>query len=172
MCLPLAALPIIAAVAGTGMTVAGKIYEGQTANALAEAQATALEQQQEAERRAAGFEIAQRERGFQRAQGAAIAQVGASGVGLAGSPSEVLVDNAGEHQLDLEAIRYGSRLKQNQLGTQADIERYKGKSSRFASFIGAGAEAFGGLSSLYNPAKSIRFGGSVFARSGGGIGYM
>ncbi len=166
MCVPVAALPIIAAAAGTGLSVVGKLYEGQQASALAEANAKAYEQAQEAERRASGFEIAQRERGFQRARGQAIAAVGASGVGLAGSPTEVIADNAGEHQLDLEAIRYGSKIKQNQLGTQADISRFQGRSSRFASYIGAASELAGGISSFYDPTKSIKFGGSMFARQG------
>ena len=148
-------LPALAVI-GTGISVLGKISSGRSAKALAEAQAQAIEQQSEADRRAAGFEIAQQTRQFQSRQGAAIAQVGASGVGLTGSPTEVLVDNAGEHALDLEAIKYGSLLRQSQARSQAGITRWQGNQAYKASLFGAAATAF-------DFTKSIKFGNSPFA---------
>lgn len=177
MCFPGAGIALT--VASTAMSTFGAIYQGQQEKALADAQAAAIRQQAEADRQASGFEIAREERQYQRERGANIAAIAGSGVGLAGSPSEALVDAAGEHQLDLEAIAYGSRLRRNQLETQADITRWSGKQSRFAGFLNAGSELIAGASSLMgqgdqlqnqtpnsgiNPQRAVRFGRSMFAR--------
>jgi hypothetical protein len=141
-------------IASTLIGAAGAIAQGQQANAAAQAQARALEQQAEAERKAAGYEVMQQDRQNQLAQSAARAQVGASGVGLQGSPTEALLANVGQQQLDLEAIQYGSTIKQNNLRTQAEITRQQGKQAKTASFINAGSSLIQGATKLgSNPFK-------------------
>jgi len=122
---------------GTAVSAAGSIAQGNQAAAAAEAQAAAIEQQAEAERRASAYEALQTSRKQELQQSAARASIGASGVGFAGSPTAVLVANAGQGQLDLEAIRFGSTLKQNNLGTQADLSRMQGRQAKAAGAIGA-----------------------------------
>ncbi|RUZ74072.1 hypothetical protein EN947_25550, partial [Mesorhizobium sp. M7A.F.Ca.US.003.02.2.1] len=95
--------------------------------------------------------------------GQARAQAGASGVGLSGSPTEVLAANARQGQLDLGAMLYGSRLRQNNLNTQAAISRFSGKQAATASIFNAGSALVGGLSKIYDPTKAVSLGGSAFS---------
>jgi len=150
----MAALPAI----GATISAAGALMAGRQEQALARAQGAAFDQQAEADRRAANFEIARESRSLQAIQGAAIARVGASGVTLQGSPAEVLAANAAEHQLDLEAIRYGSQLRQGQLKTQAQISRFQGAQARTDSVVRAGSEFVSGISQYYDPNKAVRLG--------------
>lgn len=148
---------------GTGVSVAGSLMQGNQQEAMAEAQAKAYEQQAKAEQQASSFEQQQERRKQELQLSSARAQVGASGVGFAGSPSAVLSSNAGQGQLDIAAIQYGSTLRQNNLGTQASISRFQGKQAKQASIINAGSSFISGVSSLYDPKKSAKFGGSIFA---------
>lgn len=162
MCL--AAAGIIASIAGTAVSAFGAIAQGQQQQALANAQAKAQEQQAEAERRAAAFESAKEFRQQSLAQSAARAQVGASGVGFAGSPTEVLTANAGQGQLDLEAIQFGSTIRQNNLRTQADISRMQGKAAKTNSLFNAAGSIAGGVSSAFGQyQKSVSLNQNPFA---------
>jgi hypothetical protein len=155
--------PVTLGVIGTMVSVAGSIASGAQAQAQAEAQARAYEQQAQADSQAAGYE-AQRERRQQELRAAnARAQVGASGVAMAGSPTEVLVANAREGELDIQAIRYGSQIRQNNLRTQAEISRMQGKGAMAAGLINAGSGLVSGLSGLYDPNKAVKFGRSPFS---------
>ncbi len=142
-------------IAGTAISAGGALAQGQQAQQAADMQAKAYQQQAQADAQASAYEQ-QRERHKQDLlQAAARAQVGASGVGLKGSPTEVLAANAREGQLDIAAIRYGSQLRQNGLQTQGQIAQYSGKQAKTASYI-AGADA------LASGMKSIKFGSNPF----------
>jgi len=161
MCI--AALPAIMTVASTAIGMAGAIKQGNDANALAEAQARAYEASAINDRKASAFEQA-RERHKQELMAAsARAQVGASGLAFEGSPSTVLAANAAQAELDIQAIQYGSTLRQGQLSTQADITRMGGRQARTAGYIGAAGEFVSGISQLYDPNKAVKFGRSPFA---------
>ena len=155
-------IAVIATVASTLVGVAGAISQGNAAQAAADAQADALRKQAVAEQQAAAFESSQTFRKQQLEQSAAKAQIGASGVSLAGSPTEALIANVGQNQLDLQAIQYGSTIKQNNLRTQADIATMQGKQAKTASFINAGSSLFSGISSLYDPNKAVKMGANPF----------
>lgn len=150
-------------IASTLIGAAGAIAQGNAAQAAADAQAAALEQQAQAEQKAASFEAAQTFRKQQFEMSSARAQIGASGVAVTGSPTEALIANVGQNQLDLQAIQFGSTIKQNNLQTQADISRMQGKQAKTASFINAGSSLISGVSSLYSPNKAVKFGQSPFA---------
>jgi hypothetical protein len=154
------------ALLGVVVSAAGSIVAGQQQAQMAEYQARADEQQAQADAEAAGFEASRERRRQELAAANARAQVGASGVALTGSPTEVLTANAREGQLDIQAIRYGSQLRQNNLRTQAGISRFQGKQARTAGFINAASGAISGLSNLYDPNKAVRFGGSAFSSGG------
>jgi hypothetical protein len=160
MCLAIA--PLLSVV-GTAVSAAGAIAQGNQAAAAAEAQAKAIEQQAQAQQAADAFEASQLDRRNRLQQANARAQVGASGVGFEGSPAAVLAANAGQGQLDLEAIRFGSVLKQNNLQTQAELSRMQGRQARTAGFINAATGFIGGASQLYDPNRSIRMGQNPFA---------
>lgn len=150
-------------IAGAGMSAAGSIMQGNQQAAMAEAQAQALEQQKKAEAQASAFEQQQERRKQELQLASARAQVGASGVALAGSPTEVLTANAAQGQLDIEAIQYGSTLRQNNLGTQAGISRFQGKQAKQAGIIGAASNLVSGISNIYDPNRAVKFGRSAFA---------
>jgi hypothetical protein len=153
----------ILTLASTALSVGGAVVQGQQAAQNAEMQAKAIDQQKQAQANADAYEAQQEKRRQELAMSNARAQVGASGVGFSGSPTEVLTANAGQNQMDIDAIRYGSTLKQNSLTTQAAITRYGGKQARTASYINAGSNFVSGLSSLYDPNRAVRFGQSAFA---------
>lgn len=147
---------------GIALSVAGSLASGAMAQANAEAQARAYEQQARADSQASAYEQAREKHKQDLLAAQARAQVGASGVGFQGSPTEVLVANAREGQMDLQAIQYGSQIRQNNLRDQAAISRFQGKQAKAAGFINAGSNVISGLSGLYDPSRASRFGGSVF----------
>lgn len=151
------------ALLGIGLSVAGSVASGAQQQQMANYQAKAYEQQAQADAQASAFEAAQEKKKQDLLQASARAQVGASGVAVAGSPTEVLSANAVQNQLDLKAIQYGSQLRQNSLRTQADISRFSGKQAMTGGIIKAGGNLVSGLSNLYDPNKSVKFGSSVFA---------
>lgn len=144
------------AIAGTALSAGGALVEGQQQKQMADYQAKAYEQQAQADAQSSAFEAAQERKKQDLLQSQARAAAGASGVAIAGSPTEVLAANAKQNQLDIAAIRYGSQLRQNSLTTQADISRFQGKQAVTASIFKAGSSLFGGL-------KSVKFGGSALA---------
>jgi hypothetical protein len=141
--------------ASTAISAAGMVMQGKQAEAMANYQAKAYEQQAAADQQASAYEASRERHKQELLQANARAQVGASGVALAGSPTEVLVANAREGELDLQAIRYGSQLRQNNLRTQAGISRFSGKQAKTASMIGAAGAVVGGLYSTYERGVQI-----------------
>ncbi|UDL89507.1 hypothetical protein LGH82_31395 [Mesorhizobium sp. PAMC28654] len=149
--------------AGTALSAGGALLQGQQQKQMADYQAKAYEQQAQAEAQSAAYEQGQERHKQDLLQAQARAQAGASGVGIAGSPTEVLAANARQGQMDLDAMLYGSRLRQNNLYTQADISRFSGKQAVTASIFSAGSALVGGLSKLHDQPKAVTFGGSALS---------
>jgi len=150
-------------IATTGLQAVGSIMQGNAAAEAGKAQQAAYQQSAEYERMAAGYEatkVAERNR---RAASAALTQVAGSGVSLTGSPTDVLADNAIQSQMDIDAIRFGSTIKQNNLLTQGDLAKMQGDQKQQAGYIGAATNVASGLTALYTPRSSIKMGGSAFA---------
>jgi hypothetical protein len=150
-------------VLGTAVSAGGALASGAQQQQMANMQAKAYEQQAQAEAQSSAFEAAQERKKQDLLQASARAAVGASGVAVAGSPTEVLAANAAQNQLDLKAIQYGSQLRQNSLTTQAAISKYSGKQAMAGGILKAGSGLVSGLSNLYDPNKAVKFGGSVFS---------
>ncbi|MER8829862.1 hypothetical protein NKH73_27765 [Mesorhizobium sp. M0938] len=142
------------ALIGTALSVGGALVEGQQSRQMADNQAKAYEQQAQAEAQSAAFEQGQERHKQELLQAQARAQAGASGVGISGSPTEVLAANARQGELDIKAIQYGSRLRQNTLTTQAAISRFSGEQAVGASIFKAGGNLVDGLSKIYDPTKA------------------
>ena len=141
--------------AGTALSVGGALLEGQQQKQMADYQAMAYEQHAQADAQQAAFDQSQERHKQDLLQAQARAQVGASGVGIAGSPTEVLAANARQGQMDLGAMLYGSKLRQNNLNTQAAISRFQGKQAVTSSIFGAGSALVGGLSKIYDPTRAL-----------------
>lgn len=154
--------------AGTALSAGGALAEGQQSKQMADYQAKAYGQQAQADAQSAAFEQSQERHKQDLQQSQARAQAGASGVGISGSPTEVLAANSRQGQVDLDAIQYGSRLRQNNLNSQAAISRFSGKQAVTASIFNAGSNLVSGLSGLYDPTKAVTFGRSAFPPPPGG----
>jgi hypothetical protein len=155
-------------IATTALSAFGSIMQGNQAAEAGAAQQAAYNQAAENERLASGYEatrVADRNR---RAASAALTQVAGSGLTLTGSPTEVLADNAVQSQMDIDAIRFGSQIKQGNLRTQGDLAFMTGQQKQQAGYIGAATSVAGGLTQLYTPRSAIRLGGSGFSLSGTG----
>jgi uncharacterized lipoprotein YbaY len=150
-------------IAATGLQAVGSIMQGNAAADAGAAQQAAYNQAAENERLAAGYEATRVFDKGRRAQSSALVQVAGSGVSLAGSPTEVLADNAVQTQLDVDAIRFGSQIKQANLKTQGDLAFMQGQQKQQAGYLGAVTNIAGGLTQLYTPRSSVRLGGSAFA---------
>lgn len=149
--------------ATTALSAVGSIMQGNQAAAAGRAQQQAYNQSADNERLASGYEATRTFEKGRRAQSAAITQVAGSGVSLAGSPTEVLADNATQTAMDIEAIQFGSTIKQNNLRTQGDLAMFQGQQKQQAGYIGAATNVASGFASLYTPRASVRMGGSAFA---------
>lgn len=161
MCDPVSAM-IGLTLAGTAVSAAGSIAQGNSAKELAGFQAAAYEQQARAQQNTSAFEQLQARRKQDLAASQGRADVGASGLAITGSPTEVLVENAGQGELDIAAIQYGSTLKQNQLRTQGKISIFSGEQAQKAGYIA-------GVSTLLTGAgKAIQMGVSPFSAPGRG----
>lgn len=98
-----------------------------------------------------GFALRDQARASEVAQGRAIAQYGASGVGASGSPLDVLADSAGQSALDRLKIKYN-------YDSQANLERAKASAYGSSSVINATAAGVRGYANAIP-----MFGGSTAA---------
>lgn len=155
MCVGLETLGIV-------LSVGGALVSGVQSMQMAKAQQQAYEQQARADAQASAYEAGQEKKRQQAAAAAATAQVGASGVALAGSPTEVMSANARENQMDIDAIRYGSAIRQNNFRTQGQIAAMQGKQAMVGSIFKAGSNLVSGLSNMYDPNRSANFGQNIF----------
>ncbi len=149
--------------ATTGLQALGSIMQGNAAADAGAAQKAAYDRAAENERLSAGYEATRVSDKNRRAASAALTQVAGSGVSLTGSPTEVLADNAIQSQMDIDAIRFGSEIKQGNLRTQGDLAKMQGDQKQQAGYFGAVTSVASGLTALYTPRSSIKFGGSAFA---------
>jgi hypothetical protein len=155
-------------IATTGLQALGSIMQGNAAADAGEAQQAAYRAAAENERLASGYEATKVADKNRRAASAALTQVAGSGVTLTGSPTEVLADNAIQSQMDIDAIRFGSTIKQNNLLTQGDLAKMQGDQKQQAGYLGAATNVASGLTQLYTPRSAVRMGGSGFGMSGTG----
>lgn len=144
---------------GIVLSVGGALVSGVQSMQMAKAQQQAYEQQARADAQASAYEAGQEKKRQQAAAAAATAQVGASGVALAGSPTEVMSANARENQMDIDAIRYGSAIRQNNFRTQGQIAAMQGKQAMVGSIFKAAGTA---ISGMYDPNRAEKFGTSIF----------
>lgn len=162
MCDPVSAL-IGLQLAGTAVSAFGQISQGNTAAEMGKLQNQAYQQQAKSVETASAFEALQTRRKQELAEGNARAQVGASGVAVEGSPTEVLTANAGQGELDIQAIMFGSKVKSNQLLTQGNIAEWSGGKAQTAGYIAGASTLLTGTAQAFMPKNSVKFGQSVFS---------
>lgn len=162
MCDPVSAL-IGLQLGGTVLSAAGSVMQGNTAAEMGKLQNMAYQQQAKSVETASAFEQLQARRKQELAAANARAQVGASGVALEGSPTEVLIENAGQGELDIQAIQFGSKVKSNQLLTQGALAEYSGGKAQQAGYIAGAATLLSGTAQAFMPKNAVKLGQTVFA---------
>lgn len=144
----MAFLPAIAAVA----SVAGGVLQGigaarqhRAAADAANYNARANDMAAKAERDAAAAEGEDRRRKLMGQRASAIADRGASGVALAGTPLLVDEDVLGEIELDVARIGQKGAARATQLENQSTLDRMTARSHKSAKGLAAGASILGGI---------------------------
>lgn len=154
-------LPIIS----TGLSVIGAIQEGRQAQQVAQYNAAVAQRQaQEARQRtainvqSARVETAAKRREALRRLGTAQAQFGAAGLTLAGTPTDVLANMAGELELDArltafqgDIARFEGATQTQRFQSEGELSLLEGRQARQKSLLTAG----GTLVKAASPGGSI-----------------
>lgn len=121
MCLP--ALAAIAGLAGSVVSGIGAAQQAKTQQASLDAQAALQKREALVEQGTAKYEADRTQDKIARTLGAQRAGFVASGIGLDGSAADIMDDTATEGGLDIAAIRWNSKLKQDKLGYESKISK-------------------------------------------------
>lgn len=157
---------IIAAITAA-ITAYTSIQSGKAQKRISDYNAALAERQAEDERLAAA-DKAER----QREQNEALLSrqrllYNVSGVGMAGTPSDVLMDTASKLELDAQAIKYGGESRGFALETQANIQRMQGAVAKKTGWWNAGTTLLSAASSISGSyAKNDNYSKSVSALKG------
>jgi hypothetical protein len=124
---------------GTAFSVVGALSQGQQSNSAAEYNAQVANNNAIASRQQAEANAAAQQRKARLTQGAMRAGYGAAGVGLEGSPMDVLEQSASMAELDRQNILYGGTLKAQGYGATAGLELMRGDAAVTGSYFNAGS---------------------------------
>lgn len=138
-------LPALAALAGAVVSGIGAAQQAKAQQASLNAQAAMQKREQIVESNTAKYEADRTQDKVDRTLGAARAGFVASGVGLSGSAADVLDDTATEGGLDIAAIRWNSKLRQDKLGYEAKISKMNAAAAGRAATLGFIAPVIGGV---------------------------
>lgn len=139
MCTPLAL-----GIAGGVVSGIGSFQQKQTDAMNYTMQANGLQRDINAEKEASAFEIASTRREVSKTLGSARAGYAANGLALSGSAAEVIDQSAIQGELDLETIRWNSKVKQDNLSYQQAGARANAKASKAAAPIAFFGSVFSG----------------------------
>jgi hypothetical protein len=148
-------------IAGSILSAFGDFYQGIAAGAAADYNAKMYQQSAAYARQNALFAATQQARENYLRLGDMRANIGASGArgGDAGSGSfaDVLADTAAQGELEKQQILVAGEAKAHMLDMGASLEEFKGKTSRTAGYLSAGADLLGagGGGSVRGPGSSI-----------------
>lgn len=143
----LPAIAAVASVAGGVLSGIGAMQQSKAAAASSEYNAKAGDLAAAAERDAAEAEGEDRRRKLMGQRASAIADRGASGVALAGTPLLVDEDILGEIELEVGRVGQRGAAKATQLENQSTLDRMTARNQRRAGPISAGASLLGGIAS-------------------------
>jgi hypothetical protein len=144
-----------ASLVGTGLSAVGSIAQGQAAKAQSDAQAKGLEQQASYEQQAGEYQAARKNDEVQGVMGTQVAQGGASGFDLTGSPSDAISSTASQGQMDIDAIKTNALGQAQNLRYQANVTRAAGRSAQTAGYIGAFTNLASGIGGAYSDYQRV-----------------
>lgn len=135
-------------IASSAASAMGSMQQAQQQAALSRYNAQSMRNAAESARLRAKASSDRRERELKKAAARNIANFGASGIDMAGSPVEFLADQAAEAELDTLLIEYGGELeaqgyetKATQFGFQADATEAGAPLTAAGILIGGAAKA-------------------------------
>lgn len=148
MCPPvIAAIGVIASVAGSVVSGIGAVNQANAQAAQANAQAQLQERQAGLELQAGQQDARRKQEEARRMIGQQIGQYAGSGVTLEGSPTDIVMDTQRETFLDQQAILLNSEMKADNRRYEAQISRMNAKGFKQAgtlAAVGAGINAVQG----------------------------
>lgn len=141
-----AALPFLS----TAFSVIGAISSGMQQKDAADYNAAVANNNAIAARQQAAANAEAQARESRRRIGSARAGYGASGVGLEGSPLDIIEQSAMEAEIDRQNILYAGDLKAQGFENTAALEKSKGKNAMTGAIFKAGSSLLTGTQSYMN----------------------
>jgi hypothetical protein len=129
---------------GTAFSVMGALNQGQQAKNAADYNAAVANNNAIAARQQAEANAAAQQRKARLQLGSMRAGYGAAGVGLEGSPMDVLEQSASMAELDRQNILYGGELKAQGYESTAGLELMRGDAAVTGSYFTAGSSLLTG----------------------------
>lgn len=142
-----AAAPYLTAGAAV-LTAVDAIATGRQQQAVANANAAALEADARQARIAADYEAERLRDRLTRARSAQMAAAGGAGVTLMGGPTEAIAETAVQGAMDVSAIRRSGTVEEARLQGQAGIQRLQGRMAANAGWSRAFGSILTGATSL------------------------
>lgn len=133
---------------GTAFSVIGALNQGQQAKSAAEYNAAVANNNAIAARQQAAANAAAQQRKARLQIGSMRAGYGASGVGLEGSPLDVLEQSAAMAELDRQNILYGGTLRSQGYQATAGLELMRGDAAETGSYLSAGSALLSGAAKM------------------------
>lgn len=138
-----------ATVAGTGISVAASIAQGQQQRKAAEFQSKELEQQALETKQQAGLQVAAQDQRSARILSSIRTSAAASGIEISsGSPLESYNVASEQSQLNDMYTKYAANLLSQGQQSQAELTRWGGKNAETTGYLTAGGDVISGLGSL------------------------
>lgn len=144
MCPPI--LVAAASLAGTALSAAGAIQQGNAQKAAADAQAAAYNRQASLALQQGEYQAGRTQNEIDKVIGMQVASVAGSGINLNGSPSDVIATTASNGALATSADRFNARIQANNDMYQAALVKQSGEAAKQAGTINAIGGVIGGLS--------------------------
>jgi hypothetical protein len=130
---------------GTAMSVIGALQQGQQAKQSAEYNAAIARNNAIASQQQSAANAAAQQRKARMQMGTMRAGYGASGIGLEGSPMDILEQSAAMAELDRQNILYGGTLRTQGFTNTANLEEAAGENAESASYLKAGSSLLLGM---------------------------
>jgi len=140
--------------ASTAFSVLGAISSANAESNAAKYNAAVSKQNAQIARDQAVSDIDRQRRVAYRTQGQAVANYGASGVTLEGTPLDVLEQSAAEAKLDELNIKYNSELQALGFENTARLDRQRASNARTSGLLKAGTSLLLGASKTYDAYKT------------------
>ena len=141
---------LILGAVGAGVSTVGAIMQGQAAKDAANYNAQVAERNANAAREDAKAELAMRREAQARAMAQKQAQYAANGVLGAGSPLEVMTEQAKQYEIENQNISYNAQTHEQSYLAQAKQYRRQAKNQSWMTPLNAAGTLLGGASQVAN----------------------